>query len=675
MAVAVAAVVARDGQSPGTGRLPDLLRAALPALAYGARVSASVCLAYYAAFWLMLDDAYWAGTSAAFAIQPALGASRRKGGFRVLGTCVGAVFAVALTACFPQDRVGFLAGLALWGGACAFVNSLLANFAAYAAALAGYTAAIVAAGVMDSPDQVFITAVNRASCVVVGVVAVEVVVSLTSMGQARNRLAEEIAAIAATAWGHVAAELADGGHGGEAARDERQALLKRAAALGVLVDTALGEEPEVRARRDILDGGTDGLFGALSCWRAVGAHLATLPPPRARDAAHAALPPRLAGVRAGTGPGWLLADPAGIRDQFGAAAAGLEGRTADDPSTRLVLDRTAECLRHLAGALNAVALLTAPRTAAPAPGPRPRRTPPDLLPPLVNAVRVFLVIACAELIWVATAWPSGTAFILFAFIVSILLSSKNEGAYGAAVGFTVGTVLATVLVAVLKFAVLPQVTTFAGAAFWIAAFQLPVAALSQAPLGPKPRGVFGVVSLLVAPLLGLVNEESYDTGAFYNSALATVAGSLLAAASMRLVPPIPAALRAARIVAAAWRDVRRLARPQARHGVQAWNARVAARLAALPEDAAPAQRGQLVRALATGEEIDRLGASVRRFGLQREFEAAVGRLAAGDDAGAAARLSVLDQALASQSVGPVGTQARLRARASVRGLADAFGLR
>lgn len=49
-----------------------------------------------------------------------------------------------LTACFPQDRIPFLTGLALWGAVCGLVATVLRNYAAYAAALAGYTAAIVA---------------------------------------------------------------------------------------------------------------------------------------------------------------------------------------------------------------------------------------------------------------------------------------------------------------------------------------------------------------------------------------------------------------------------------------------------------------------------------------------------------------------------------------------------
>ena len=44
---------------------------------------------------------------------------------------------VVLTACFPQDRALFLGSVALWGAACALVATILRNFAAYSAALAG----------------------------------------------------------------------------------------------------------------------------------------------------------------------------------------------------------------------------------------------------------------------------------------------------------------------------------------------------------------------------------------------------------------------------------------------------------------------------------------------------------------------------------------------------------
>src|SRR6202044_822684 len=94
-------------------------RATWPTLVFGLRLWASVSLALYAAFWLQLDNPFWAGASAAIVCQPQLGASLRKGWFRMIGTVVGAIMIVVLTACFPQDRIAFITLLALWCGICA----------------------------------------------------------------------------------------------------------------------------------------------------------------------------------------------------------------------------------------------------------------------------------------------------------------------------------------------------------------------------------------------------------------------------------------------------------------------------------------------------------------------------------------------------------------------------
>src|SRR5580704_6317708 len=110
-------------------------RVQLPNLAFGVRMAASVSLALFAAFWLELDNAFWAAASAAVVCQPNLGASLRKAWFRLIGTLVGAAMILGIAALFTQDRVGFLAALALWGAACALFSTLLRNFASYGAAL------------------------------------------------------------------------------------------------------------------------------------------------------------------------------------------------------------------------------------------------------------------------------------------------------------------------------------------------------------------------------------------------------------------------------------------------------------------------------------------------------------------------------------------------------------
>src|SRR5262249_20972062 len=107
--------------------LTGALAAARKPLLFGIRLWASVCLALFVAFWLQLDNPFWSGTSAAIVCQPQLGASVRKGWFRMIGTVVGATMIVVLTAFFPQDRIAFLVILALWVGLCAFAATALRN--------------------------------------------------------------------------------------------------------------------------------------------------------------------------------------------------------------------------------------------------------------------------------------------------------------------------------------------------------------------------------------------------------------------------------------------------------------------------------------------------------------------------------------------------------------------
>src|ERR1700738_550246 len=93
-------------QTGGTaaGRGAGALRSVGPPLLFWLRLWASVCLALYVAFWLELDNPFWAGTTAALVCQPQLGASLRKGWYRMIGTVIGGVAIAALTACFPPQR-------------------------------------------------------------------------------------------------------------------------------------------------------------------------------------------------------------------------------------------------------------------------------------------------------------------------------------------------------------------------------------------------------------------------------------------------------------------------------------------------------------------------------------------------------------------------------------------
>src|SRR6266853_3880388 len=230
--------------------LTDTLSRSRVPLLFGLRMWASVCLALFVAFWLDLDNPFWAGTSAAVVCQPQLGASLRKGWFRMVGTVLGAVAIVAPPACFPQDRGAFLIGLALWGAGCALLATLLRNFAAYAAALAGYTVAIIASdqlGATGGPNgQAFMLAVFRASEICIGIVCAGVVLSGTDLGGARRRLAALFAAISAEITGRFTGTLSLAGPDLPETQPVRRELIRRVTALDPVIDEAIGESSRLR---------------------------------------------------------------------------------------------------------------------------------------------------------------------------------------------------------------------------------------------------------------------------------------------------------------------------------------------------------------------------------------------------------------------------------------------
>src|SRR5712671_780029 len=339
-------------------------RVTAPPLLFGLRLWAAVCLALYVAFSLELDNAYWAGTSAALVCQPHLGASLRKGWFRMMGTVVGAVAIVVLTACFPQDRAPFLVGLALWGAGCALVATLLRNFAAYSAALAGYTVAIIASdqlGATGGPNgQAFMLAVFRASEICIGIVCAGVVLAGTDLGGARRRLAAVFGTISAEISGRFTNTLALAGPNLPDTQPVRRELVRRVIALDPVIDEALGESSQLRYHSPVLQTAVDGLLAALAGWRTVASHLVRLSHDQARQEADAvlqAVPQELRSAPVQGEPARLIDDPVGLRQICEAAVRRLIALPATTPSLRLLSDQTAEVLAGISHALNGLALL------------------------------------------------------------------------------------------------------------------------------------------------------------------------------------------------------------------------------------------------------------------------------------------------------------------------------
>jgi len=653
-----------------------VLQAAGRPLLFGLRLWASVCLALYVAFWLELDNAFWAGTSAAIVCQPHLGASLRKGWFRMIGTVVGAVAIVVLTACFPQDRAPFLVGLALWGAGCALVATLLRNFAAYSAALAGYTVAIIASdqlGATGGPNgQAFMLAVFRASEICIGIVCAGVVLAGTDFGGARRRVATLFAAISAEISGRFTNTLALAGPDLPDTQPVRRELVRQVIALDPVIDEALGESSQLRYHSPVLQRAVDGLLAALAGWRTVASHLARVPHGQARQEAEAvlqAVPPQLRSASVQGEPARWIDDPVGLRRICEAAVRRLIALPAATPSLRLLADQTAEVLGGISHALNGLALLVDdPARPVPRRG-GVRHRVPDLLPSLVNAGRAFVTIGAVELFWIITEWPNGAGAITFAAIGVILLAPRADQAYAAAMSFMVGTALSAAFAAIIAFAVLPNSETYAAFSLALGLVLVPAGAgMAQ----PWRTAVFIPMAANFVPLLAPANQMTYDTVQFYNAASAIVAGLCAAAVSFRLMPPLSPAFRTRRLLALTLRDLRRLATGSIPRTPGDWEGRMYGRFAVLPDEAQPLQRSQLLAALSVGTEIIQLRRIARRLNLGSELDVALAAVAAGNSAVATTRLAVLDHVLASLPGAGTGARAALRARGGVLAVSEAL---
>jgi uncharacterized membrane protein YccC len=658
--------------SSSVARLTDALKVAGPALLFGLRLWASVCLALYVAFWLELDNAFWAGTTAAIVCQPHLGASLRKGWYRLIGTVVGAVAIVVMTACFPQDRWVFLIVLALWGGACALVATLLRNFSAYSAALAGYTAAIIASDQLGAVGglngEAFMLAVDRASEICIGIVCAGIILAGTDLGGARRRLAILLAAISSEISGQFAGTLATAGAEFENTQTVRRELLRRVIALDPVIDEALGESSQLRYHSPILQNALDGLVVALASWRTAAVVLARLPQERAWQEASAVLAEVPEPLRArpdqDEATRWI-AGPTRLLRACDAAIRRLVTLPAATPSLRLLADHAAEALAGISHALNGLALLVAdPAGSVDRSRGSRRLRMPDWLPPLTNSGRAFVAIGATELFWIISAWPDGADAITFAAIIVILFAPRADQAYITAIGFMIGSILSVGVTATLKFAVLPNVETFSGFSLIIGFVLVPVGALLA--LQWQPAIFTGVVTLFV-PLLAPANPMSYDTQQFYNSALSIVAGVGVGALSFRLLPPLSPAFRTRRLLALTLRDLHRLATGPIPDTPKDWEGRMYARLALLPDQAQPLQRSQLMAAFSVGTEIVQLRRICRRFDLSPGLDAAIEAFAGGNCAMTTARLADLETAVGSR----LGAAA-LRARGHILAISHAL---
>jgi len=121
-------------------------------------------------------------------MQPLSGMVFAKSVYRIVGTVVGMIAALALGAVFVQQPELYLLGLTGWVAACTAAAMRYRHFRWYAFVLAGYTAALIGIPLVQQPNELFLAALTRGAEVAVGILCSGMVSAMIVPRQAGSLL-------------------------------------------------------------------------------------------------------------------------------------------------------------------------------------------------------------------------------------------------------------------------------------------------------------------------------------------------------------------------------------------------------------------------------------------------------------------------------------------------------
>lgn len=501
--------------------------------AFALKTFAAAMLALFLALWLDLPRPYWALATVYITSQVLAGATRAKAFYRVGGTLIGAVVAVALVPNLVTAPVLLSLAIALWVGLCLAIALLDRTPASYLPMLAGYTTALIGFPAVSDPGAIFDTAVARAQEITLGIVCASLFATLVLPQSAAPTIAARLDAWLAQARGWTQEALKGARAGGEATvrrlRLASDAIALDALALSLRHETSGAERsaPALRALRQhmlmvlpIVEAVADrigaleragamppelrALLSDLSDWLASGNE-----DPEAARALRARLDAIEPVIVAGSGWDTLLRaslverlrDFVDLRqDMRGLRRDILEDRAPRHPPAFRYTARARD-MRHRDRQLAVTSALGA---------------------------IVAILLACA--IWIGTAWPDGYAAPMMAAVACSLFAAQDDPAR-AILAFANSAMLGALGAGLTLFAVLPVVSTFEMLALALApGLILCGLMMTQPSLAPIGMGAAVNGSTMIA----LQNGYGGDFSAFANSAIAVIAGMWLAALTLRL---------------------------------------------------------------------------------------------------------------------------------------------
>ena len=509
-------------------------------LRYALALWLATVTALLTAFVVQLEPAQWTGITVwiVFIQNPRMNYSKII--WWAFGTIVGAFMAVILTVFFNQMPEVLLLFLALWLAGCAAAATLVTNYRAYGAVLAGYTCAIVTMSAVDNPDLIFRLAVTRVSCIFLGMTSALFFIGL--LLPKHGHWQETVGHLG----DHFKATLLQAANAINPSSIEQNTftwrhLVDRLSTLEHTLDITTAETADSRIHAPQARSLAGTLFNLLAKAQAIEIHL-TRPGafrPR-REIAEFLNEVQSVLVAVANSISDPLPD---IRRTLGAKIEQLQGLlaelrkapvrepAADMISNQFLLNRVDEVLEEFAYAVQDWRGLFGEWTA--------RRDShlavhKDYVTAFIYGLRMFLAMGMVSILWFITQWPSGSQLVLFTAVVCSLLSLLD---HAPTLGwpFLKSAVFCAIMAYIEAFWLFQRSDGFLILALMLGLFLLPAAYAYR-----HPRLIGGaVVSMLIFYGLTMpANQMNYDIIVFLNNGLALLCATACGFFAFHAVPSL-----------------------------------------------------------------------------------------------------------------------------------------
>ena len=504
---------------------------------YALRNAIAMCLALWVAFLLDLDEPYWAFTSAAVVSFPTVGGVISKSIGRIAGSLLGAAASVLIAGQCLNDPWLFTFYIAAWIAVCTYVSNHYQNNVAYAFALAGYTAAIIAFSTAESTDsmQIFDIAQARVCEVITGLLCGAFMMMLlpstsdgtnllTSLRRVHQRLLEH----AAMLWHpETTPEM----------RASHEGLIGQILTMNILRIQAFWSNHRLRSRNNVLNFLLHRQLRLTSVISSIRRMLVNWPdrPEVLQDVLRDIIKE--------------LQDPETNKYRLAKILSRIYPQDPSDYRLRTFYLRLRYfCWLYLQGSrwIRHVENSTPEDSFSP-PKVHSIARHTDSMESAYNALRTFVVIIIGCAFWMSTQWDEGAGALTITAITCVLYSTSASPMTSLTTLFK-AMVLLSIGCYLAKFGLMIQIDDF-----WVfCAFLLPVLLTMQLLKlqNPKTAALWGQLIVFMGSFLLVTNPPEYNYSSFVNDNIAKICGVLLAAVAFQILRPSSDKRKSRRIIRA-----------------------------------------------------------------------------------------------------------------------------